>query len=437
MHDFFISYSSKDERVVSDYVHAIERYNLKCWYAPKDCIGTFAKSIFEAIDNSKVFLLFLSRASANAEYVLNEVSAAIDIHKNDFRKAFLAPVFIEDFDFFSFDYREMRFFVGRRSILPFYKEESIDKNVQLLLRNIAKLLNRPDLLDFAPDRKQFLYVSRDFEKGRTLIQSKMWNRIAIPVYEKILSNYETPRILDLGCSNGTAIMSVLNTVHKQHRLVGISKSPANIEKARQIYGDQDHLFYEMSMEDDNFLNRLSQVMNNAGIAKFDVINISMVIQYIRSPESLFQNLHSVLDDDGIIIVRDVDDGMNLAYPDKKSLFMNAIEINSKISISGDRHSGRRIYTIAKSSGYNHIQLCHCGLSSIGMNAEEKEELFDLYFTSLLNDLNYLVHSNTASIDIINDHKFITENYNEMRSSFLQDDFMFLLGYLLYTIKAER
>ena len=43
--DFFVSYSYKDEAVVKGIVASLEAVGAKCWYAPRDVVGRYAKAI--------------------------------------------------------------------------------------------------------------------------------------------------------------------------------------------------------------------------------------------------------------------------------------------------------------------------------------------------------------------------------------------------------
>ena len=71
--DFFISYCDKDRAVVSDIVESLQSKGAKCWFAPNEAIGRYAKDIVHAIRESKVFLLCLSENSATSDQVLNEI----------------------------------------------------------------------------------------------------------------------------------------------------------------------------------------------------------------------------------------------------------------------------------------------------------------------------------------------------------------------------
>lgn len=79
----------------------------------------------------------------------------------------------------------------------------------------------------------------------------------------------------------------------------------------------------------------------------------------------------MLSEDGIIIIRDIDDGLNFAFPDDENVFERIYKICDENETSGLRRNGRRIYTNLVLAGFRNITLEKEGLSSIGMTYDEK------------------------------------------------------------------
>jgi hypothetical protein len=77
----FISYSSKNKKLVDFLCDQLETADIKCWIAPRDIkAGAYATSILRGIEKSKVFLLIFSQHSNKSEHVLREVDYALS-HK--------------------------------------------------------------------------------------------------------------------------------------------------------------------------------------------------------------------------------------------------------------------------------------------------------------------------------------------------------------------
>ena len=77
--DVFISYSHKNKQVADAIVTAMEYHNIKCWYAPRDVRpgNTWAGSITEAIEQTKIFVLIYTEDSNQSQQVTNEVTLAV------------------------------------------------------------------------------------------------------------------------------------------------------------------------------------------------------------------------------------------------------------------------------------------------------------------------------------------------------------------------
>lgn len=79
-HDVFISYPSKDKTVADAICAKLEEKKVRCWIAPRDIAAgqNFARSIINAIDNCKVFILVWSQNTNASEHILNEINRAFD-----------------------------------------------------------------------------------------------------------------------------------------------------------------------------------------------------------------------------------------------------------------------------------------------------------------------------------------------------------------------
>jgi len=83
VHNVFISYSTKDQKIVDTIVDYLESNNIKCWIACRNTVSgeSYAASIVKAIKATKVFLLVLSENSNSSSHVLNEVDTACKYKK--------------------------------------------------------------------------------------------------------------------------------------------------------------------------------------------------------------------------------------------------------------------------------------------------------------------------------------------------------------------
>ncbi|MFX1476743.1 MAG: tetratricopeptide repeat protein [Promethearchaeota archaeon] len=77
-HDVFICHSSKDKKVADATCHFLEQHGVKCWIAPRDVsTGSYAESIVNAIENSKLLVIIFSSNSNISNHVKNELEIAV------------------------------------------------------------------------------------------------------------------------------------------------------------------------------------------------------------------------------------------------------------------------------------------------------------------------------------------------------------------------
>ena len=79
-HDVFISYSNIDKSVAVDVCSILEKNGIPCWIAPRDVPAgkPYAASLVNAIRDSQIIVLVLSKGSNNSVHVLREMSEAVD-----------------------------------------------------------------------------------------------------------------------------------------------------------------------------------------------------------------------------------------------------------------------------------------------------------------------------------------------------------------------
>jgi hypothetical protein len=78
-HDVFISYSTKDRNAADAVCVKLESEKIRCWIAPRDVPPgqSWAASIIDAINESKVFVLVFSDGSNKSNQVIREGGAAV------------------------------------------------------------------------------------------------------------------------------------------------------------------------------------------------------------------------------------------------------------------------------------------------------------------------------------------------------------------------
>lgn len=270
-------------------------------------------------------------------------------------------------------------------------------------------------LEFLKIQQQFLY---DYDDD---------------VYQKLLKDKSGLTVLDIGCNDGTQTINRFSTDSRITKIVGIDIDPTAISIASANY--PQGIFAVMDVEAEDFKRSMQKLMADNNIEKFDLISISMVILHLERPYKFLNQVKSFLAKNGALFIRDIDDGLNLAYPDD-GIFKRLIEICKYCDILGYRQSGRQIYSYLKNANFSNVRLEKIGLNTSGMDYDEREILFEIYFGYIPIALQKTMERNKNIILRAQlDYEWVTEVLETARELFMKNDFIFSLGYFIYTAEA--
>lgn len=424
--DCFFSYQHEDLPLVETIAEKMEEMGLSCWYAPRNVKGRYAKAIAEGISNSKVFVLILNHRSALSEAVLNEIEMAHNVSKTT-PFATIQPVCTEEMDMNAPEYGEIMYYIRRMHFVKAKKDFSAEG----IAESIIAL--HPDKLEVKKERKQSSYTVQEIEDRRLRLQNDILKGFDDDVYQRVIGGFHMPRILDVGCGVGDMLISKIGD-RQISAYLGVDRSQRQIDQAKAKHSKSGYHFLVADIEDSGFGDVLTSKMKQEGIDAFDVINISMVLLHLMNPTALLEGLRPLLSDKGTIIIRDIDDGINFAAPDPHNAFERIYKICDRDEQSGNRRTGRQVFVSLKRAGYREICLERQGLSSAAMTKEEKEVLFRMYFPFTLENAKIMMEKYPWNKDFQKDFLWYAEHYEALKQEFLQEDFIFSLGFMTYTAK---
>ena len=285
-YDFFISYSNADTDLVSSIVESLENdYKAKCWFQEKDSKAEFIDEIMSGIENSKVFILFISEHSANSYFVLNEINHATEwrCQNEDYK---IIPIIIDKTkqDVADAAYKRVRFYLGRLNILNANTFDSIDSL-------ILKIFEQAEI--DLPDRSlhKSLYHSSESENARLCAQNEILRNFSSEFFTK----YTTPDsyILDIGCASGENIILRLEGI-AYTALLGLDIDEKQVECATNRFGDNKNTFLKCDVMSPELDDILEDYMERNDIIGFDVIHISAVLLHLDDPLDLLRRLRRYL-----------------------------------------------------------------------------------------------------------------------------------------------
>lgn len=401
--------------------------------------GQFNVKLYKAIEDSANFLLVLppnslDRCVNKDDWLRLEIEHAISKDKN------IVPLMMNGFFW-------PNNLPPSMEKLPYYN--AVQMSREYFEASILRLLGMLNGVKFEngillkksgqEERTQntyFFYEDKK-ERRRLKIQQDLMREFDSEIYEKIKTSYKTLKILDIGSNNGDFVMDRLEDGDNVEKLIGLEYDEQSVQAANDKYGIKDKItFYKLDLEDEYFVSDLEDIIDEQKIDKFNVINISMVLLHLKSPYKLLKSLRKFLTDDGALIIKDIDDGLNLAYPDEKGEFARVVDICKKNETSGFRESGRQIYTLLNRAGYKNVKLEKQGLSTAGMDYEQRSALFDTYFSFILEDLKIMKERYPDDKRIAADYDWYNSSYDDLEEKFQDDAFFFSLGFMIFLAQKK-
>lgn len=437
MHDVFISYEHESKSIADNVVSVLESNRIRCWYAPRDVIGDYATSIVEAINSCKVFVLILNDRASNSPQVLNEVEMA-------YKRILTGEINIVPFKLDDENLSmAMEYYIKRLHWID-AENASLENAIDDLLKQIEELMPAGSVGSeegLIPTRQikrssnKYFTDSDAKELSRLKTQEDLLLAFDRPVYEQVLAGKSDLAVLDIGSNDGLAVMSRLGSRDEVTALLGVEWDAGAAASANERYGTDSIVFAQCDCESPELAQTVSAYLDEHGLTGFDILNLSMIILHLQKPYKLLRQLRKFLNPGACVVIRDIDDGLNLAYPDPDGSFARATRICDYLETSGFRTSGRQIYGMLRKAGYRDIRVEKQGLNTAGMNHDQRSALFDTYFSFVTDDLAIMCQRHPDSERCAEDRAWFEDVYDDMEEAFQDDCFFFNGGFMIFTARA--
>ena len=415
------------------------RYNV--FFAPK-CIekgANFKKIIPQLMKSVSIVIIlfdnnFFDNYLSEDDIVMYELQEAM---KN--KKITFLPILLNGFKMMSVDFKKYLFTDDEISRIKHVNAIVYSGIYDFKVKNdllpvIDSIFNGGEQISKMVKRgKNRYYGANDEQEVEFLsLQRGMMYDFDHEIYERILDGKHNIDILDIGCNNGGQIMSHFQFDPRVNRIFGIDKDKESIDNA--IFNYPNGVFECIDVEDANFSLLFKKFAQANSVTKFDFINISMVLLHLERPSNLLRIVKSYLKPDGVLYIRDIDDGMNIAYPDPDGDFARMIEICSYCDMLGYRHSGRQIFAHLKSAGFGNVNLEKVGLDTCQMSYDEKCALFDVYFGYIPTALEKTMERFPLLPKPQQDYEWFNSVKENVFDAFHDNRFLFSLGYMVFTAR---
>lgn len=273
------------------------------------------------------------------------------------------------------------------------------------------------------------------EKRRLDIQQKLLLKYDMPVYDRLLKGKSNVNVLDLGSGNGAATMARLGNRPEVGKIIGFDIVKNVVEHANEKYGNENIKFYHQDLEADDFEANLEEIMEENDIDGFDFVNVLAVLSFLKKPSQLFKIIKRYCHKGAVLFVRNIDDGLNIAYPDEDEKFTKAMALLQLCTSNGYRFDGRTIYTILQNRGYKNIKLENLAINTVGMTVEEKEAFFVTVFGFVKKGIKEELALYPDSSDLQEKYNWLMDIYDKLEEDFMNPAFFLCFGFLIFTAEV--
>lgn len=442
MAEIFMSYQNDSKEEVYEYVHLLESRGLTCWVAPRDVTLTYASDIVGAICGCKVFIVFLTKKLNESVHVLNEIE---QVYKNlKEGKSIIIPVYIEPtalspaVDYYLARIQNIIAYDKTKEevvdlIIEKINKAKVDSSAQELLDKTAVLSNNLTAEEMRVANRYY-DVDDKYEKRRLKIEGEFLYRFEKKVVDELLEGKSHLNGLITCCMFAEAIMNKID-LSKFDKLIGFCYNERAVLEANYDYKNDHTRFYTQDCEDPELEDKLRRYMDEMDIDGFDYVDITMGFIDWKNPFKVIKTLKKFMNKDCAIFVRDVDDGVVMAYPDEGNLFRKFKTFYPLDPIAGYRRSGRRIFSYFKKIKAKSIEVKHKGISTTELeDDEEKEKLFHSFFGFIPNDFKISYNEDQTKSEYKAVIDWCDEHYDYLEETFMDDAFFYNSGYFILAIR---
>ncbi len=394
--------------------------------------GPFNVALYEAIEKSENFVLVLPpdslcRCQEENDWLRLEAEHAIKLKKN------IIPLMLQGFSFpqeLPPSLQALPFFNGVQ-VSREYFNASMKKLISML--NGVKVSTDKNILSDRQDDVRYYTDEDEQEKHRLRTEDKLLSRYESPIVQRLLQGKKNAVCLDVNVLNVEGAYSRFN-YPEVSKVIALTYSEDILNEGNAINNGEDISFFKVQFESDDFESQLEECLDSAGVDGIDFVCLSMAIMDFKKPFKVLSAIHSFLNDDAVMIVRDVDDGAVFAYPDKEGYFKKFQSFYLKDKYSGYRYTGRQVYFYVSKLEPKSICLERYGINTADMSRRDKKALFEMWFSFIPNDFKRILREEPDSKLAREVLEFCEEHYDDLYEQFFSHDTLFSSGYVIYSVR---
>ncbi len=394
--------------------------------------GPFNEKLYNAIEESENFIMILppnslDRCASEKDWVRLEVEHAIAHRKN------IIPVMAKGFEF-------PADLPPSLQVLPFFNgvqvsREYFDASMKKLISMLSNVtVDKTDVVfTDRHDDVRYYYDEDENEKHRLKVEDALLSKYESPIVEKLLRDKENVVCLDVNVLNVEGSFARFR-YPQISKVIALTYNEDVAKRGNSEKNGKDIHFFTTQFEAENFSDQLEEYIEAAGADGIDFVCLSMAIMDLKKPFKVLQAIRNCLNDDAVMIVRDVDDGAVFAYPDPNGYFSKFQSFYIYNKYSGYRYTGRQVYHYVKTMEPRSVCLEKYGVNTSDMSRKDKKALFESWFSFIPNDFGRMFREDPSSEIAKEAVDFCAKYYDDLNEQFFSGEMLFSAGYVIYSVR---
>ena len=276
-------------------------------------------------------------------------------------------------------------------------------------------------------------VFDETEVQRLAFQRNLFRRSDLYHLSKLIATESNRSLVDVGCNDGMLMQDRLRGLQGISYVLGIDSNKERIDRnvARIDNGICDYAC--INAESSDFAEQM-KALYGGEIVEFDIAFCSMVLLHTQDPLSVLQNLRYILKEGGKVFIRDIDDGLSVAYPDDNNVFPKILDLSNRAPATGFRHSGRQLSYLLAQAGYRNIRTYIENISTIGKSAQELDLLYSINFDFIPGDVELAIENGVDGFKP-SDKADLDKWLKELKKLFHLNGFFYNMGSVVLTAEV--
>ena len=183
------------------------------------------------------------------------------------------------------------------------------------------------------------------------------------------------RVLDLGTGSGDIARDFLAQLPACEQVVAVDKDQASIDEARRAGEPSSVSFQVLDAEGPKASDDIERVFAKADCPW--VVFSALALHHLASPTEVLRILKAKMPAGSVLVVRTIDDGLRIAYPDTAGRYRRITEIGEQLPGGADHEHGRKLQQQLYEAGFRRPNVISRAYATSNVDSDGRQRLFEV------------------------------------------------------------